>query len=229
MISIIIPVFNEEKIIAGQLESLTLVMDEDTEVIVVDGGSKDRTAEITAGFKNITLLKSAKAGRAAQMNYGAGRAKGDILLFLHADTSLPREWKSEVIKAVNSGFVAGGFRIRCGSKDNLGRLDSFFAYISGLRSRYAKYMYGDQAIFVTKNTFESVSGFPEIPIMEDYEFSKKVFAEGKLYYSGLLVDVSYRRFKHGIITAAALMFFIPLLYWLGVSPYSLAKLYRDIR
>ncbi|MGB5159145.1 MAG: TIGR04283 family arsenosugar biosynthesis glycosyltransferase [Desulfobacterales bacterium] len=229
MISIIIPVFNEEKIIAGQLESLLLVLDKDSEVIVVDGGSQDRTVEIIEGFENIILLKSAKAGRATQMNYGADRAKGDILLFLHADASLPKEWKSEVMKAVDSGFVAGGFRIRCGNKENLGGLDSFFAYISGLRSRYAKYMYGDQAIFVTKNAFKSVSGFPEIPIMEDYEFSRKVFAVGKLYYSGLTVDVSYRRFKHGVITAAALMLFIPFLFRTGVSPYRLAKLYRDIR
>lgn len=229
MISIIIPVFNEEKIIAGQLKSLFLITDEDTEVITVDGGSEDRTVEILSGFERITLLKSTKTGRAAQMNCGAGRAKGNILLFLHADASLPKEWKSEILKAVNSGFVGGGFRIRCGSKENLGRLDKFFAYITGLRSRYAKYMYGDQAIFVTKNVFESVSGFPEIPIMEDYEFSKRISGTGKLYYSNLYVDVSYRRFKHDVFTAAVLMHFIPLLYRFGVSPYSLKKLYRDIR
>ncbi len=229
MISIIIPVLNEENIIAGQLESLFSVLDDDTEVIAVDGGSKDLTAEIIAGFRNITLLKSFKSGRAAQMNYGAKKAKGDILLFLHADASLPRGWKSEVTKAVNSGYVAGGFRIRCGSKENLGVPDRLFAYITGLRSRYAKYMYGDQAIFVKKNIFESVSGYPEIPIMEDHEFSKRISGKGKLYYSMLSVDVSYRRFKHGVIRAAALMHFIPLLYRLGVSPHSLAKLYKDIR
>ncbi|MFH2044090.1 MAG: TIGR04283 family arsenosugar biosynthesis glycosyltransferase [Pseudomonadota bacterium] len=229
MISIIIPVFNEEKIIYGQLESLLSFLDEDSEVIVVDGGSKDRTAEIIAEFKSIRFLQSATKGRAAQMNYGADKANGNILLFLHADVSLPKGWKSEVIKAVDSGFIAGGFRIRCGSKESLENIDRFFAYITGLRSRYAKYMYGDQAIFVTKNVFESVSGFPEIPILEDYEFSRRVFKAGKIFYSRLCVDVYYRRFKHGVFTAALLMHFIPLLYRVGVSPHRLAKFYKDIR
>ncbi|MBU1053690.1 MAG: TIGR04283 family arsenosugar biosynthesis glycosyltransferase [Proteobacteria bacterium] len=229
MISIIIPVFNEEKIIHGQLESLLPVSDEDIEVIAVDGGSKDRTAEIIAEFKSIRFLQSTKKGRAAQMNYGADKANGNILLFLHADVSLPKEWKSEVIKAVDSGFIAGGFRIRCGGKESLESIDRFFAYITGLRSRYAKYMYGDQAIFVTKNVFKSVSGFPEIPILEDYEFSRRIFKAGKIFYSRLCVDVSYRRFKHGVFTAALLMHFIPLLYRIGVSPHRLAKFYKDIR
>lgn len=229
MISIIIPVFNEEKIIYGQLESLLPVFDEDIEVIAVDGGSKDRTAEIISEFKNIIFLQSAKKGRAAQMNYGATKANGSILLFLHADVLLPEKWKSEVIKAVDSGFIAGGFRIRCGRKENLGVTDRFFAYITGLRSRYAKYMYGDQAIFVTKKVFESVSGFPDIPILEDYEFSRKISKAGKLFHSRLFADVSYRRFKHNIFTAAASMHFIPLLYRAGVSPHRLAKFYKDIR
>jgi glycosyltransferase involved in cell wall biosynthesis len=90
VISIIIPVLNEEKIIAGQIESLLLFTDEDIEVIAVDGGSKDRTVEILSNIDNITLLKSDKTGRAAQMNYGAGKANGNILLFLHADASLPK-------------------------------------------------------------------------------------------------------------------------------------------
>jgi rSAM/selenodomain-associated transferase 2 len=229
MVSIIIPVYNEEKIIAGQLRRLSAVTDTGTEVIAVDGGSTDRTPFIIEGNENVTLLRSPRKGRAFQMNYGASFAKGDVLLFLHADAMLPEAWISEISKAMESGCVAGGFRIKCGRHEPLGRLERFFAYLSGIRSRYAKYMYGDQAIFVKKNAFESVSGFPEIPIMEDYEFSRRISETGKIYYSRQIVDVSYRRFKHGTVTAAFLMMTMPSMYRLGVSPGFLAGLYRDIR
>lgn len=229
MVSIIIPVYNEERIIDGQLQRLAAVTDTDTEVIAVDGGSADRTACIVEAHGFVTLLKSPRKGRAVQMNFGASYAKGDILLFLHADAILPPEWKTEIGSAMKSGCVAGGFRIRCGKDEALGKLERIFAFLSGIRSRYAKYMYGDQAIFVKKSAFESVSGFPEIPIMEDYEFSRKVSGIGKIYYSSQVVDVSYRRFAHGIVTAAVLMLTIPLMYRLGVPPDYIAGLYRDIR
>ena len=229
MVSIIIPVYNEEKIIAGQLQRLSAVTDSDTEVIAVDGGSTDRTVCIIEAHEKVTLLKSPRKGRAVQMNYGASFAKGDILLFLHADAMLPAFWKSEIDRAVEIGCVAGGFRIRCGGHEALGRRERIFAYLSGIRSRYAKYMYGDQAIFVKKSAFESVSGFPEIPIMEDYEFSRRISGIGKIYHSRQVVDVSYRRFAHGVVTAAALMLTIPFMYRLGVPPDYLARLYRDIR
>jgi len=229
MVSIIIPVYNEEKIIAGQLQRLSAVTGSDTEVIAVDGGSADRTASIIGAHEKVTLLKSPRKGRAVQMNYGASSAKGDILLFLHADAMLPAAWKSEIGRAKESGCVAGGFRIRCGEHETLGNHERVFAYLSGIRSRYAKYMYGDQAIFVKKSAFESVSGFPEIPIMEDYEFSRRISKIGKIYYSRQVVDVSYRRFAHGVLTAAFLMLTMPSMYRLGVSPDYLAGLYRDIR
>lgn len=229
MISIIMPVYNEETIIEKQLASLSAVIDSDTEVIAVDAGSTDRTAGIIKAHGAVALIKSSVKGRAFQMNHGASYAKGDIFLFLHADAMLPPEWKDEVGKALKAGCVAGGFRIRCGRHETLGRLDSLFAYISGIRSRYAKYMYGDQAIFVKKSAFESVSGFPELPIMEDYEFSRRIATTGKIYHSRLPVDVSYRRFKRGAVTAAFLMLVMPSMYRLGVSPGYLAGLYRDIR
>lgn len=229
MISIIIPVYNEEKIIEGQLQHLASVTGTDTEVIVVDGGSVDRTACIIEAHEKGILLKSPRKGRAGQMNFGASFAKGDIFLFLHADAVLPQEWKTEICRAIESGCIAGGFRIRCGGQEAIGRLERFFAFLSGIRSRYAKHMYGDQAIFVKKSAFESVSGFPEIPIMEDYEFSRRISGIGKIYYSRKVVDVSYRRFRHGIVTATVLMLTIPSLFRLGVSPDYLAGLYRDIR
>jgi rSAM/selenodomain-associated transferase 2 len=229
MISIIIPVFNEEKIIAEQLASLSAVTDDDAEVIAVDGGSTDMTPGIIKAHGFVTLLKSPRKGRAFQMNHGASFAKGDIFLFLHADAMLPPEWKAEVGHAVEAGCVAGGFRIRCGKYEPLGRMQKIFAFLSGLRSHYAKYMYGDQAIFVKRNAFETVSGFPEIPIMEDYEFSRRILKIGKVYHSRLAVDVSYRRFAHGVVTATFLMLTMPSMYRLGVSPGYLAGLYRDIR
>jgi rSAM/selenodomain-associated transferase 2 len=229
MISIIIPVLNEEQIIEKQLVSLSAVTGSDTEVIAVDGGSTDRTAGIIKAHGSVALLKSPVKGRAFQMNHGASYAKGDVFLFLHADAMLPPEWKGEVVHALKSGCVAGGFRIRCGQHETLGRIGRFFAYLSGIRSRYAKYMYGDQAIFAKKSAFESVSGFPEIPIMEDYEFSRRIAKTGKIYHSRSMVDVSYRRFKHGAVTAAFLMLVMPSMYRIGVPPGYLAGLYRDIR
>ncbi len=229
MVSIIIPVYNEEKIIEEQLRRLAAVTDPETEVIAVDCRSSDRTACIIEAHGDVMLLQSPSKGRGVQMNFGASFAKGDVLLFLHADAELPEGWKKEVEKAIESGCVAGGFRIRCGRHETLGRHERFFAFLSSLRSSYAKNMYGDQAIFVEKRAFESVRGFPEIPIMEDFEFSRKISGIGKIYYSRQTVDVSYRRFKHGIITATLLMLAIPSLFRLGVSPDYLAGLYRDIR
>jgi rSAM/selenodomain-associated transferase 2 len=229
MVSIIIPVYNEERIMEGQLRRLSAVTGAGTEVIAVDGGSTDRTVGIIEACGGVMLLKSSRKGRAFQMNYGASIAEGDVFLFLHADAMLPSEWKTEIRCAVENGFVAGGFRIRCGKNEMLGKMERYFAFLSGIRSRYAKYMYGDQAVFVKKSAFESVSGFPEIPIMEDYEFSRRISKVGKIYHSPAEVDVSYRRFAHGVVTAAFLMLAIPSMYRLGVPPGFLAGLYRDIR
>lgn len=163
MISIIIPVYNEEKIITAQIQTLSAITDSYTEIIAVDGGSTDRTVCTIETNNNITLLKSPRKGRALQMNYGASFAKGDVFLFLHTDAMLPEVWMSEINKAMESGCVAGGFRIRCGKNEALGRMQRFFALLSGIRSRYAEYMYGDQAIFVKRSVFESIYGFRKFP------------------------------------------------------------------
>ena len=132
-VSIIVPVYNEESIIEGQLRRLFAVTDDGTEVIAVDGGSTDKTACIIEALKGVTLLRSPRKRRAFQMNYGASFAEGNLLLFLHADAALPAGWKSEIISAMENGFVAGGFRIRCGKHEALSRSQKFFAFLSGIR------------------------------------------------------------------------------------------------
>jgi len=168
MLSIIIPIYNEEKVIADTLLNLTQQTVQDFEVIAVDGGSDDLSCEIVDRFENVKLLHAHK-GRAKQMNFGAAVAKGEWLLFLHADTLLPNN-AVEKINALhaNAKIKSGGFR-HCFSGDNW-RL-KLISYLDNYRCNRTRIIYGDQAMFVQRELFELIGGFPDMEILEDIYFS----------------------------------------------------------
>jgi rSAM/selenodomain-associated transferase 2 len=170
MISVIIPTFNEEKALPETLRHLLGQLGE-FEVIVVDGGSVDRTEEIIRGEPRVRLL-TAPQGRASQMNAGAQHATGDWLLFLHADTLLPEGALGRLNTLETDATVqAGGFLHRFSGTDWRLRMLSYF---NNVRCRWSKIIYGDQAMFVRRTLFERLSGFPNESRLEDVLFSRKL-------------------------------------------------------
>jgi rSAM/selenodomain-associated transferase 2 len=170
MISVIIPTYNEEKALPATLARLSSQAG-DYELIVVDGGSSDRTCEIARAQPRARLL-TAQKGRASQMNAGAIGARGEWLLFLHADTLLP-EGALQGLNALeaNTSIEAGGFRHRFSGEDWRLRLISS---IDNLRARVTRIIYGDQAMFVRRTLFERLGGFPEQAFLEDIVFCQRL-------------------------------------------------------
>ena len=226
-ISVVIPVLNEEARIGRTLEGLG-GMDGFDEVIVVDGGSIDRTVTIARSFPEVKVFEASR-GRARQMNAGAEAASGDAILFLHADVSLPPDAAELIERALGRhGAIAGAFQTWTISDTRAGRL-GLLLHLADLRSRYTSLPYGDQAIFVNARVFRELGGYPDQPLMEDLEFSRRLKRRGKIVRVSANVTVSGRRFVKRPIYYAVLMNIFPLLYRLGVPAARLARLYRDSR
>ncbi|HVA76554.1 MAG TPA: TIGR04283 family arsenosugar biosynthesis glycosyltransferase [Candidatus Binataceae bacterium] len=226
-ISVVMPVLNEEARIGRSLEELGS-LDGLGEVIVVDGGSTDRTVAIARSFAGVNVIESGR-GRARQMNAGAAVASGDELLFLHADVSLPADTAALVDRALDRpGAIAGAFKTWTVSDTRVTRL-GFLLHLADLRSRYTSLPYGDQAIFVNAAVFRELGGYPDQPLMEDLEFSRRLKRRGRIVRVPANVIVSGRRFLERPIYHAALMNIFPILYRLGVPAATLARFYRDSR
>ena len=222
MISIIIPSLNEEESIESCLEALK--QDNDIcEIIIADGGSSDRTIEIAEGFQDVRVIKLAR-GRGLQMNAGAFSARGDILLFLHADTLLQEGWSQAIEGALQDSAVVGGaftFAI-----SNPGKKYRMIEEWVKLRSGLFKLPYGDQGIFVKRDIFKKIGGYKNIPLMEDVDLIERMKEEGRIAILGTRVLTSERRWlKKGLLYTAAVNQLIMLLYRIGVSPQMLAKIY----
>jgi len=220
-LAIIIPTLDEAGRIRASLEALAPLRARGHEVIVVDGGSSDATVELARPLADQVLV-SAK-GRAVQMNAGARAARGEGLVFLHADTRLPALADALIINALKV-YAWGRFDVRIeGSHPLLGLV----AGAMNLRSRLTGIATGDQAIFVRRDVF---LGFPEIALMEDIAFSRAMKRVGAPACLRERVSTSGRRWEtRGVVRTIFLMWRLRLLYALGVEPQRLARDYADPR
>jgi rSAM/selenodomain-associated transferase 2 len=224
LISVIIPTYNESATIIETIEHLRPWYD-NLEIIIVDGGSSDGTAGLVGPE---VRLVHAPRGRASQMNAGAVQASGEALLFLHSDTRLPHDFVQQLELALSDrGVVGGAFKMKIGHPGLFFYLTSLG---SNLRSALTGIYFGDQAIFVRRDVFQQTGGFPQIELMEDWEFSLSMRRVGKTRLLPGPVTTSARRWLiHGKWRTAWLMHKIKTLYLLGASPEDLKKLYSDRR
>jgi rSAM/selenodomain-associated transferase 2 len=224
-LSIIVPVFNEGERIAAALDALAPLRALGIEVVVVDGGSRDAT--IQRARLRADKVISAPRGRAVQMNAGAEKATGDILLFLHADTRLPSDAEHVLFNGLErTGRVWGRFDVRIDSKAVLLRIVSA---MMNLRSRLTRIATGDQAMFVKRDVFQKVGGFPPIELMEDIALSKLLKRIGPPLCLREYVLTSPRRWeKNGAISTVLLMWRLRLAYFFGADPKELAQLYGHV-
>jgi len=226
-LSVVVPVLDEARRIAGHLSALQRVPGID-EVVVVDGGSRDDTVAIAWRTPGVRVVTSAR-GRGTQMNAGARAARGDVLLFLHADAVLPPDATRLIDHALEDpGVVAGAFRVRTVAESDARWLGPLLR-LADLRSRVTRLPYGDQAVFVRRIAFERVGGFPDQPLMEDIELARRLWRVGRIRTVPGVVRVSGRRFLANPVRAVVAMRVFPLLYRLGVSPARLARLYGNPR
>ena len=220
-LSIIVPVLDEAAGIAEALEALAPYRRRGAEVIVVDGGSRDRTAELARPLADHVI--AAPRGRAAQMNAGAALAHGDVLLFLHADTRLPDDADRRIADGLTrSGRAWGRFDVRITGRVAL----AIVAATMNIRSRITGIATGDQAMFVTRAAFDTVGGFPDIPLMEDIALSRRLRRLGRPLCLRERVTASGRRWeRHGVARTILLMWRLRLAYFLGAEPAALARRY----
>lgn len=228
-ISVIIPTLNESSTIAHTL-TRTVALEFD-DIIVSDGGSTDSTVPMVqaccARVPAVRLV-TAPTGRARQMNEGVKTCRSDIVLFLHADTELPQQAKTVIESALKDPQIVGGrFDIRFDRPSRWGTVISWFM---NRRSRLSGIATGDQAIFVRRQVFEQMGGFPDIPLMEDIEFSRRLKRQGPVAALTDQVTTSFRRWEqNGPLRTILLMWTLRFLYWLGVHPARLNNFYRAIR
>ncbi|GAA0872410.1 TIGR04283 family arsenosugar biosynthesis glycosyltransferase [Gangjinia marincola] len=230
-ISIIIPTYNEAEAIYEQLERIKhhLKEPELTEIILVDGQSTDETpVQIKRFIKNSKVapfsikLEHAEKGRAKQLNYGARKATGELLYFLHADTFTFKKFDKKIKTAVANGLDAGCFRLKFDQNHPLLKISEWFTRFNWKICRG-----GDQSLFVKKNIFNALNGFNEdYTIYEDCEFVNRLYDNGKFRVLPFTVTTSSRRYlKHGMYRLQFHFAVIHAKYWLGYSPTSLKNYY----
>ncbi len=220
-ISIIIPVLNEADTIQNFLQTLQPLRDQGHEIVLVDGGSEDNTRELAQPY--VDRMMTAARGRASQQSLGARMATGQVFLFLHADTLLPQNADQIILLALYQGYFWGRFNIRLSGRHWFLRV---IEQMMNWRSCLTSIATGDQAIFVAKMLYNDVGGMPDIELMEDIEFSKRLkqFCKPACLKSAVITS-SQRWEKNGVFKTVLFMWSLRLQYFLGVKPEVLVKKY----
>jgi len=221
IVSIIVPTLNEAEIISETLQRLHRDFP-DCELIVVDGGSCDATPDLASAYARVVTTAP---GRAGQMNEGAHRTRGDVLWFVHADTVVAAHALQQIREALaDPGIVGGGLSLRFDRRTP--SLD-YLARVSTLRARHLHHVFGDQAMFVRRETFEYLGGFAPLPLMEDLEFSRRLHRAGRMVVLPATSTAASRRLTaHGTLRMIAFMQYLKLLFLTGVSPERIQLRYQ---
>lgn len=215
-LSVIIPALNEEELVSDAVRSVR----EDAEVIVVDGGSTDgtRAAAEAAGATVVT----SERGRGAQLAAGARAARGEWLVFLHADTRLEEGW-SRALRSLPGGVVGGAFRFALDPPRPAYR---WLEVGVALRCRLFRLPYGDQALFARREAYSRIGGFRRLPLMEDVDFARRLGRAGPLAFPAVRAFTSARRFeRRGMLATSLRNLWVLALYFAGRAPSHLARLY----
>lgn len=194
-LSIIIPTLNEERYLEACIQTARGNTRSPVEIIVVDAGSQDATAEIAQQLADVLLYRPELKGlKYASLNAGAEAASGNLFLFLDADTHLPPNYEAAIINSINQGNVGGAFKLEFDVSGNLLKTIAFF---NEIRYRWSHHFFGDQALFCTKGVFFEAGGFPEKQLMESANFCKALKKLGSLSLIDTPVITSSRRFQKG--------------------------------
>jgi rSAM/selenodomain-associated transferase 2 len=223
---VLVPTLNEKRELPALLDALAALPGR-WEVVVADGGSSDATRELAREHASAPLMIEARGGRAAQLNAAARSATGDILLFLHADSRLPRDAYESLEQAWRAPGVAGGnFAL---AFDGGGAFERILGAVYRFQRRHGFY-YGDSSVWVRRDAFDALGGYREIPIMDDYDFVRRLERSGDTRCLPGPATTSARRWRAiGIPRTVLAWFVIRWLYVAGVSPTRLVRLYRVVR
>ncbi len=223
VISVIIPTLNEAGLLKETIENIKDA--EAIEVIVVDGGSKDETLSIAGDLADQVF--SSTPSRGGQMDIGAEKSTGGILLFLHADTYLPTGWESKIRDAIKSGKTGGAFNLSVSSPD---KYLWFVTLVANFRSKILGITYGDQAIFTKKEAFFNAGGFKRLALFEDIDLWRRLKKCGPLVILRDAVCTSHRKWKiEGRFKNTIKNWSLIILYYFGISPQRLYSMYYSKR
>lgn len=221
-IAIIVPVLNEAENLTALIDQLSQLRQSVAEIVIVDGGSTDNTRKMLED-SDLEMVSASK-GRSLQMNAGALHSNADILLFLHADTELPANAVMAIEKAISAGADWGRLDVYISGAHPMFRV---IALMMNWRSRLTGIATGDQAMFMCRTVFNVVGGFPEQPLMEDIEISKRLRKISRPACLPETVITSGRRWqKYGVWRTILLMWRLRFAYWRGVPASTLAEYYR---
>ena len=233
-VAVILPVFNEAAMLRARLPEL-LEQHQFDEIVVVDGGSTDQSVEVVckhlppdaSSAWPVLRLAQSERGRARQMNAGAQMAEAEVLLFLHADTTLPPNAAELVRESIRGGYLWGRFDVRLSGRHVLFRV---IERLMNWRSAASGIATGDQAVFVRRDAFRMFGGYAPLPLMEDIDLSRRLKWAGQPARRRETVVASSRRWEErGILRTILLMWTLRFLYWVGVSPARLVRWYAHRR